>query len=427
MKLALAQVGCGGMGLRHVHGLIEAERYHVGRFELAAVCDRNESAARYVANVAEAGLGRRPAVYDDLEAMLRAETGIVAVNIVTDTRTHHGLAEAALAAGRHVAIEKPMAITVRAGLRIVGAAQKAGRVVSVLENFRRDPLVRLAKAAIDCGLIGTPRLLLDIALSGSRAVQQTAWRHSRVRGGWLLDSAIHDADLIAYLLGPITTVTAATALWEPTRSMQEGAMPSKGRADEISAFYRHRVREEEDRAEWIAATAEDSAFAIFAFQSGAFGLFAQSIATPGASMQRFVVHGAEGSIDLQGNRTGLPPLLVPSGRETPLAPADLHAALPNFQLDETTARVFGGDDLTGYSLGFAEYDRKLIAVELADFADAIAWGREPEINAEAGLSAMGCIYAVLEAGHARRSVALADVLNERVDAYQREINAGIGL
>src|SRR5262249_20777199 len=156
---------------------------------------------------------------------------ITAINIVTDTRTHHELAEAALAAGKHVAIEKPLAITVRAGLRIIAAARQAGRLISVSENFRRDPVVRLAKEAIDDGLVGTPRFLLDIALSGSRTVQQTtAWRHSKVRGGWLLDSAVHDADLITYLLGPVTTVTATTAIWEPARSMRPDGIPPKGRA-----------------------------------------------------------------------------------------------------------------------------------------------------------------------------------------------------
>src|SRR5204863_2534115 len=138
--------------------------------------------------VAAERLGRRPATYSDSGAMLKSEPGLIAVNIVTDTRMHHVLAAEAFAASKHVGVEKPIAITVRAARRMVEQAKRAGKILAVLENFRRDPLVRLAKAAVAAGQIGTPRLLLDVSLSGTRWVQQTtAWRHLKLRGGWLLD------------------------------------------------------------------------------------------------------------------------------------------------------------------------------------------------------------------------------------------------
>ena len=55
--LQLGQVGCGGMGLRHVYGLIELRERGFDTFDLAAVCDLHQSAAGHVASVAEGGLG----------------------------------------------------------------------------------------------------------------------------------------------------------------------------------------------------------------------------------------------------------------------------------------------------------------------------------------------------------------------------------
>ena len=57
--LKIAQVGCGGMGLRHLYGEVELQQ-RADSFDVVAVCDLNRSAAEHVANEAEKGLGRRP-------------------------------------------------------------------------------------------------------------------------------------------------------------------------------------------------------------------------------------------------------------------------------------------------------------------------------------------------------------------------------
>lgn len=427
--LALGQVGCGGMGLRHVLGLIEAHRHGVSRFDLAALCDLNAAAARHVADEAEKGLGRRPTVYTEFATMLRQEPGLDAVNVVTDTRMHHRFAVEALDAGKHVAVEKPMAITVRAGHIMADAAKRAGKVMSISENFRRDPLTRLAKAAIVANLIGAPRFVLNLSLSGTRDVQQTtAWRHMKQRGGFLLDSAVHDADVTLYLAGPISAVTAETDLWERRREMTVAGGRGSERMRQINDFYRHRIREDADAAEVIEATAEDAAFALLRFTSGASGQFGFSIATPGHPLDTFTIYGADGSLALPQNRTGRPLALTPIGRAAPLSAADLLAELPCFRLDKTTSVLFGGEERIGaYSLSFAEIDRKLIAIELADFGDAILEGRQPEIEGEAGIDALAFVYAILESGHARRPVNFTDVAGDRINTYQQEINASVGL
>ena len=86
MALNIALVGCGGMGLRHLHGFIEHSK-KFDSLELIAICDVNEQAARHVADVAEERLGRRPTVYADFDAMLAAEP-LDLLDIVTRDRVY---------------------------------------------------------------------------------------------------------------------------------------------------------------------------------------------------------------------------------------------------------------------------------------------------------------------------------------------------
>jgi predicted dehydrogenase len=87
--LSLAQVGCGGMGLRHVYGLMELRTQGFDVFDLVALCDKQSSAVEHVASEAEKVLGKRPKTYTDFDEMLEKEPGVDAVDVVTDTRLHH--------------------------------------------------------------------------------------------------------------------------------------------------------------------------------------------------------------------------------------------------------------------------------------------------------------------------------------------------
>ncbi len=129
-KLKIAQVGCGGMGLRHLYGEVELKCV-ADSFDLVAVCDRNLTSAQHVAAEAEKGLGVRPKIYTDFDDLLGSERDLDAVDIVTDAGIHHVLAIKALQAGLHVAVEKPLGVSVRACLRMIEAAQAAGRVLLV--------------------------------------------------------------------------------------------------------------------------------------------------------------------------------------------------------------------------------------------------------------------------------------------------------
>src|SRR5205823_559797 len=144
----LLLVGCGIMGARHLRGYAELERARPGSLRLRAVCDPRADAAQRVAAEAEALLGYRPPCFASPEEALAAEPASEAADVATEPSSHPGVAIPLLEAGFHVQVEKPLAVTIRQGAAIVAAAERAGRVLSVAENYRRDPMNRLMRHVI---------------------------------------------------------------------------------------------------------------------------------------------------------------------------------------------------------------------------------------------------------------------------------------
>ena len=419
--IRIAQVGCGGMGLRHLYGQVEHSRVF-GSFDLVALCDANRAAAEHVADEAEKAFGVRPAVYTDFGELLDRERP-EAVDIVTDAGTHHTLAVQAFEAGVHVGVEKPIALTVRAGLEIMAAAERSGRVLSVHENYRRDPMMRLVKAILESGALGEPRLLLDVSTRGTRSMPHTtAWRHLKHRGGYLLDYAVHNADLHMYFMGEIETVYAETALWETVRLVDGPELRS------LADMYRHRVQEDIERAGSVEVDSEDMAVVVTRFMSGAIGQMTQTIAAPGEGIATDVLYCAEGSIRLPGARSGRPVIVTRADGDGPLPPEAALEMVPGFRLDDQTAPLFDGRRrLASYDLDSRQTDAKNIAIELEDFARSILDRRTPEVTGQIGLDAVALVYAILESGLARRPVSFAEIVEDRLNDYQTAANDHIGL
>ncbi len=200
-RVPLAIVGCGGMGGRHLLGLKALADSGLNNIELVAACDvRQENAERLADNACDL-LGARPAVYGNMEQMAREMPGLEAVDITTDAGSHHRVACRALELGWHVLSEKPLALTIRGCNRIIDAQNKSGRMLSVAENYRRDPLCRLTKALLEAGVIGKPYMLFDISASSGNKIIILPWRHYKHVGGILVDAGVHNADMMQYYLG----------------------------------------------------------------------------------------------------------------------------------------------------------------------------------------------------------------------------------
>jgi predicted dehydrogenase len=94
--------------------------------------------------------------------------------------------------------------------------------------------------------------------------------------------------------------------------------------------------------------------------------------------------------------------------------------------DRYTLRLFPGL-LNGYSLSFQEADRKLIALEMLDFLDAVLTGGKPETGGVEGLLSVAMIMAALESSVAGRRVTLREVLDLKIEEYQGQINRQLGI
>jgi predicted dehydrogenase len=417
-KIPLAIVGCGGMGHRHLYGLGELKRAGWEPFDLLAACDPLAANAESLAEQAAELLGARPAVVEGLEGL--AALGVAAVDITTTPRSHHTLAVEALGRGWHAMVEKPLGLTVRACNQIRRAASQSPCVLSVAENYRRDPINRLALALLRAGVIGVPRFAIQHTLGGGDGMLISVWRHQKDQSGVLLDVGVHYTDMLEYLLGPLTAVYAQTRLHEPLR---KNPAATGGETSNPAGVY---GRWQKEMPATFEATAEDAAYATLTFASGAVCQYLEDHAAHGRPVWSRQIYGSTGSLTLPDDRSGRPIRLDRRGQE-PLEGAALLDMVPGFCLDEVTAALFGGDRLGSYAFAFPEIDRKLLAVEYADFAGAITGQRAPEVEAEQGTRSVAASYAMLESGLLGRAVTLDEVLNEQVDAYQRDINAGLGI
>ena len=200
---AVAVVGA-GIGAEHVAGYAEL----ADRFRVAAVCDLDGDRA--------AALARRApgcVVETELDAVLR-DPAIDVVDVCVPPSLHAELARRALAAGKHVVCEKPLAGSLRAVDRLVADARVAGRILAPVFQYRYGPGMDGLRALLGSGLAGRP-LVATLETHWDRGADYYAvpWRGTRAGelGGAVLGHAIHVHDLLCEAMGPVARVTSLTA------------------------------------------------------------------------------------------------------------------------------------------------------------------------------------------------------------------------
>ena len=212
-----AAVGCGGMGRRHLRGMAALKRASFCNLELAAAVDVKQEAAELLAGEAEQLLGARPPVYTSIEDAVRAVPDLRAADVTVESGFHHLVGVACLEAGLHVLCEKPLAVTVRGCTLLIETARRAGKILSTAENFRRDPIHRLARALLTDGAIGEPRLVLQSSIGGGDRISMTIWRHMKHSASMPVDAGVHEADLLRYYMGEFHLVYGQSRLHEKVR------------------------------------------------------------------------------------------------------------------------------------------------------------------------------------------------------------------
>lgn len=394
-QVRLAIVGCGGMAGGHLRGYAAINEKEPGLFELVAVCDPVRERAQAFADEASQWQAEAPRVYADLDEMLAAGD-VEAADLVTPHSLHHTQGVAALEAGVHVMIEKPIGITIRATKAIIEAGKKAQRWVATAENCRRGPYHRAARWAIqEQGLIGEPRMFFaqHAGYHAPNPEDPWHWRCSMIQGGGgaVMDSGAHFCDTSRYLFGDVESVYAVVRQHEDRRVTRDGRTVRDDREDT-----------------WVAT---------LNFESGLAGVWSYTISATGHSFTKVVYYGSEGCLLDSGDVFHGPfegaRFIAKDGTEHSIQDVrqDFRAAMG----PEGRERLF--------PYGFEEG----VTLECYDFLAAIRDGRPPEVDGQEGLKAKAISEAIFESSHAGRSVAMADVLSGKADGYQRPIDQKLGL
>lgn len=384
-RVALAIVGCGGIAGAHREGLRKLWEAGLRDFEVIATVDIDRTRAERMAEQFAQFQDRRPTPYHTLEEMLEAERGLDAVDICSVHRNHHTLAITCFEAGKHVTIEKPLALTLKAGRLMLAAAEKAGTTFQVAENYRRAPEHRAIHWAVRQGDIGRLRMIfwLDV---GERLWYWT-WREHRMEagGGWVLDGGVHFADLFRYHVGEVATVAARSHAYHP-----------------------YRYAKPETLEEPIAVDVEDTVMATLTFQNGVLGQWTSVSAAPGKGFSQRVLYGEHGSIDFHSG------LKTRSGHEE-----GIQAMVERFR------KAIGEE---AWEQMFPRGVTDTIATELWEFIQAVQGKAQVEVDGVQGYKDEAICMAVYESSWLNGStVAVADVESGAIANYQRDLDESLGL
>lgn len=186
-------IGCGNISRRHRAAI----RAHADVIILVAACDVDDTRARAVADETP---GCR--AYTDWRRMF-SEAPLDGVIICLPHVEHAPAALAAIDAGRHVLVEKPMACTVAEGQQMVEAAARAGVVLMAAQHQRFEPTYRAVRRIITSGAIGDVYAVRFDCMQNLRAYGPPGhWLYDGAvaGGGVVISLAVHRLDLLRFVL-----------------------------------------------------------------------------------------------------------------------------------------------------------------------------------------------------------------------------------
>jgi myo-inositol 2-dehydrogenase/D-chiro-inositol 1-dehydrogenase len=183
-------IGYGAWGSHHARAITAT-----AGAELVAIAARSDK-TRATALANHPGVR----VYDDYRALLE-HPRLDVVDVVLPTYLHYEVARAALESGRHLLLEKPMALTVAECDGLIAVARDKGRVLAVGHEFRLSSLWCKAKEMVDEGAIGRPLYLLIELWRRPYRLGAEGWRYDIRRvGNWILEEPIHFFDMARWYL-----------------------------------------------------------------------------------------------------------------------------------------------------------------------------------------------------------------------------------
>jgi predicted dehydrogenase len=229
-KLGVGIVGCGLMGGIHAAGYAKDARVKL-------IGCQNRSRDKAAALAAKHGAK----VYETLDELL-ADPAIDAVSICSSQQVHHEQGRAALLAGKHLLLEKPLALTLPEMDELAALATASGRTVMVAHQLRFHPVIKAVHQAL-------PKLgrLIHLHLECGfliRGHEGRCWRDYR-SGGFFMELGCHLVDLARHLMGEIRHVQGVTLRTNPLRVTEDFTQSllqfTSGAVGDIIVSANHRV------------------------------------------------------------------------------------------------------------------------------------------------------------------------------------------
>jgi len=216
------KVGWGFVGASTVAGehMLAAVRAQPGH-EVVAVASSELQRARAFAD--EHGVAK---AYAGVESLL-ADPAVDVVYISSTNEQHCDQALAAIAAGKHVLCEKPLALSVKDARRMVDAARRAGLVFATNHHLRNAATHRTVRELIQAGTIGKP-LFARVNHAIYLRPQVQGWRinSAAAGGGVILDIGVHAADTLRFTLAaePVEAVGMTQTGFLSANGVEDGVM-----------------------------------------------------------------------------------------------------------------------------------------------------------------------------------------------------------
>jgi len=344
MAFGIGVVGCGMIARFHARAVADLRNAR-----LVACCSANpESALRFAE---EHGCE----AYEDLPAML-ADPAVDVVSICSPSGAHMEPALAAARAGKHVIVEKPLEVTVARCDRIIRECEKHGVTLATIFPSRFHESSRVLKKAVDQGRFG--KLTLGDAyvkwFRTQKYYDSGAWRGTWKLdgGGALMNQAIHSVDLLLWLMGPVESVMAHTAMLAHER-----------------------------------IEVEDVAVASLRFASGALGTIEASTAAYPGYLKRIEISGSQGTAVLE---------------EEDIKVWDFARTLKS---DAALRERMAGKTKTGGGAADpAAIGHHAHAMQFKDFLQAIQKGTTPQIDGHEGRRSVEVIEAIYKSAKAGKAV-----------------------
>jgi len=327
-KFRIALVGCGRISRNHVEAISR-----IDGLELIAACDSVADRAKSLAEP----LG---IPWFTSYAKMLSEVDCDVVTIATPSGYHPEQGVLAAKAGRHVIVEKPMAISLRGADELVHACDAAGVHLFVVKQNRLNAAVQMLKRAVDRGRFG--RLYMaNCTVRWTRPqsyYDQAPWRGTwEFDGGAFMNQASHYVDLIQWIVGPVDNVMAKTATL----------------ARKIET--------------------EDSGVAILRFRSGALGVIEVTMLTYPQNMEgSLTILGEKGTVKIGG-------MAVNKVEHWQFADEDP---------DDEVARALDSNPPNVYGFGHEGYYRNVLAVLRGD--------AKPDTDGRAGRKSLELILGIYE-------------------------------